>query len=395
MSNKIHVLVIPSYYPRFDGDYLGSFWREQALGLSKNNCKVGVIYPELESLRSKRKIRIFPKFDYYNDENIPTYRFLWTNWFIKLRGLQILAFQKLGMVLFKKYIKQHGLPDIIHCQSIFNAGFLGEHIFKRYKTLYVLNEVNSGFLYKNQNLETYYDDVIRIAGKSEKCFTVSSTYSKHLNTELSNNIEWEVHHNIVSDLFLKAKIQPYPKNKFIFISIARLHKVKNFPLIIKSFALFSKLISNSQLNIVGTGSELKNLKKLANDLQINDKINFLGRKDRADVVEEINKSSAMLHGCIYETFGVVLVESLALGRPVIAAKSPGAEDIITNKVGLTTENDEQKMCESMLYMYKNFNSYNINEIRDYCTLHFSEKELSIKLINHYSSILKEKKIEEL
>ena len=28
--------------------------------------------------------------------------------------------QKLGMILFKRYIKQNGIPDLIHCQSIFN-----------------------------------------------------------------------------------------------------------------------------------------------------------------------------------------------------------------------------------------------------------------------------------
>ena len=101
---KIHVLVIPSYYPRFNGDYVGSFWREQAIGVSKNNCKVGVIYPELESLRSRRKIRLIPKFDFKEDQGVLTYRYLWTNWFIKLRYLQITSFKILGMILFKRYI---------------------------------------------------------------------------------------------------------------------------------------------------------------------------------------------------------------------------------------------------------------------------------------------------
>ena len=294
------------------------------------------------------------------------------------------------MILFKRYIKEHGLPDIIHCQSIFNAGFLGEYIFNKYKTFYVLNEVNSGFLFKNQNLQKYYDSAVRISNKAEKCFTVSSTYSKHLNKELPNNLKWEIHHNIVSDLFLKARIEQPPKNKFIFISIGRLHKVKNYPLILKSFARFAKTIPNTELRIVGIGSELNNLKNLVSNLKIENKVKFLGRKDRVDVVKEINKSNVFLHGCIYETFGVVLIESLALGRPIITANSPGAQDIITKKVGLITENDDKDMCKSMLSMYNNYNSFDLNEIREYCALNFSEKNLSIKLIKHYNAIIKKK-----
>ena len=73
-----------------------------------------------------------------------------------------LFFKKLGLILFKRYIKKNGLPDLIHCQSTFNAGFLGEYLYNIYKIDYILNEVNSGFLYKNQGLEKYYKDVVRI-----------------------------------------------------------------------------------------------------------------------------------------------------------------------------------------------------------------------------------------
>ena len=49
-NDKLHILIIPSWYPEFEGDYVGSFFREQAIGISRQNCKVGIIYPELKSL---------------------------------------------------------------------------------------------------------------------------------------------------------------------------------------------------------------------------------------------------------------------------------------------------------------------------------------------------------
>ena len=384
---KIHVLVIPSFYPRFNGDYVGSFWREQAIGVSKQNCKVGVIYPELESLRSRRKIRLIPKFDFKDDEGVLTYRYLWTNWFIKLRHLQITSYKILGMILFKKYIKEHGLPDIIHCQSIFNAGFLGEYIYNIYKIDYIINEVNSGFLFKNQGLQKYYKDAVRITNKSKECYTVSNKYAKYLNEELPNKLKWKVHHNIVSNKFLNAELVTRKNKKFVFLSIARLHKVKNLGLIIKSFKIFNNEVENSELRFIGVGSEYDHLKKLSINLNIESQVKFLGRIDRKNLINEINDSNALVHSCPYETFGVVFVEALALGRPIVAVHSPGSSDILTKEVGILSENNEISMSNSMIEIFNRYNEFDPFNIRKYCKNNFSEDFLSKKMLDNYNSIL--------
>ena len=143
-NDKLHILIIPSWYPEFEGDYVGSFFREQAIGISRQNCKVGIIYPELKSLRSL-KFRFIPRLVRYDDTGLITYKILWSNWFIKLQSIQIIAFKYLGIFLFKRYIKKNGVPDIIHCQSIFNSGFLGEYIFDKYKILLELEIKTFGF----------------------------------------------------------------------------------------------------------------------------------------------------------------------------------------------------------------------------------------------------------
>tara|TARA_B100001093_G_scaffold498200_1_gene546024 strand:+ start:113 stop:1288 length:1176 start_codon:yes stop_codon:yes gene_type:complete len=383
----LHVLIIPSFYPRFDQDYLGSFWREQAIGLSKNKIKVGVIYPELESLRSNIKKRLFPIFNQYNDNGVETMKFLWTNWFIKMRNLQIFYYKKLGLRLYKKYVKKNGVPDLIHCQSIFNAGFLGEYIHDLYKIDFIINEVNSGFLYKDQGLEKYYKDAVRITNKASACFTVSKKYSKHLHNELQNKLDWKVHHNIVSNSFLNAQILKSTSPKFVFLSIARLHKVKNLDLTIKAFGLFSNKFKNSELRLIGVGPELNNLKKLTLDLKIENQVKFVGRVGREKLIHEINDSNALVHSCPYETFGVVFVEALAMGRPIVAVESPGSIDVVKNNVGILCKNNKESMSKSMLIIYKNYNIYSPSKIRNYCKENFSENYLSKKMINNYKSIL--------
>ena len=61
-SSIMHVLIIPSWYPEYPEDVRGCFFREQALALQKYGCKVGVIYPQLRSLKNwKSKILLAGK----------------------------------------------------------------------------------------------------------------------------------------------------------------------------------------------------------------------------------------------------------------------------------------------------------------------------------------------
>jgi len=386
MLNKPHILFIPSWYSEHKGDLSGSFFREQILGLYKQNINVGIIYPDLKPLWDYKKIRIIPKVSFENDSGINTYRTLWSSWFPKIRFLQIQSYKILGYFLFKKYIKRFGIPDIIHCHSTMNAGFLAELIHDNYNIPFVITEHSTGFfraLYGN-----YYSDISRILNKSKLCLGVSSSLCSFLEKEISNSPKWVVHHNLVSEIFLNEEITIPKKQPFIFISISYLIKRKNTSLILKSFQRFNKTYPDSKLKIIGTGVEMKKLQKECSILGISNKVTFMGSKSRTDVVKEINSSHVFVLGSIYETFGVVFIEALALGRPVITTSCEGSEDIIDEKVGIITkQNDVEDMYLAMLEVYKNFDKYDSKKIREYCTDKFSEITLSSKLINHYKNII--------
>ena len=388
-NDKLHMLSIPSWYPEFEGDYVGSFFREQAIGISRQNCKVGIIYPELKSLRSL-KFRFIPRLVRYDDMGLITYKILWSNWFIKLQSIQIIAFKYLGIFLFKRYIKKNGVPDIIHCQSIFNSGFLGEYIFDKYKIPYIITEHNSGFYHEDQGVDfaKFYKQTVEIINKSQKCFTVSNFYSKYLNNLLRVNQNWDVHHNIVDNSFLSTEIKfPNTKN-FIFLCVSRLDKIKNIDLIIESFKKLNIKYPDSELRIVGVGSELQNLKNLTKAIQINKKVKFLGKKSRSDIINEYNSCNSFIYASSFETFGVVFVEAMALGRPIISLNCGSSDEIISAETGIIVKNKKSEdMSSAMITLYQNYSSYNPNKIREYCKSLFSEKKLSLKMISHYKNVL--------
>ena len=389
IKKVLHVLIIPSWYPEYEGDYVGSFFREQALALAKRDCKVGIIFPQLKSLRGLKKVRLFFKYDYQLDEILPTHRILWSNWFIKMRKVQIKVFTFLGIYLFKKYVKKHGIPDIIHCHSIFNAGYLGERISKKYNIPFLLTEHNSGFYYKNQGLQKYYQDVVRITNSAKLCLTVSSEYAKFLQNEIPNNIKWKTHNNLVADLFLNRKILNDNINEFVFVSISRLQEIKNIQLQIKAFKLLSDDLKNIKLKIIGTGNERKKLEDLVNKLGLNNQVYFLGKQSRKDIVKHLNQSNVLIHTSKFETFGVIFVEALAMGKPVITTDCGGSSDVINDTVGIITpQEDISELYKNMKKIYLEIDNYPPETLRNYCKNNFSEEILSHKLLKHFEKILK-------
>ena len=91
----------------------------------------------------------------------------------------------------------------------------------------------------------------------------------------------------------------------------------------------------------------------------------------------------------YETFGVVYIEALASGRPVIGALNGGAEDIINNLNGyLIPIDDIDILAEKMIEVYDNIESYDEEEIRIDCLKRFSPKVIVNKIISVYKEVLK-------
>ncbi len=132
-----------------------------------------------------------------------------------------------------------------------------------------------------------------------------------------------------------------------FLMVGRLVAYKRFDLGVKAF---NKL--GFPLKIAGTGPELKKLKRMAND-----NIEFLGIVSDDRLVDLYSKAQALIFPQ-EEDFGIVSLEAMASGRPVIAFRSGGArETIIENKTGIFF--DEQTI-NSLAYAIKNFDSSKFN-----------------------------------
>ncbi|MCX2897816.1 glycosyltransferase [Pseudomonas mandelii] len=386
----MHILILPSWYPSNPSDINGSFFREQALALQKHNCTVGVVYPQLRSLRNWKSIFLGPRGTAKEiDDGIPTFRCHGTNWFPRFSSAAAWHWVKRGMDTFDRYVRDYGKPDIIHVHSALYAGCLAVEIFKIHKIPFVITEHSTsyarGLISKNQKKLSE-----RVSEKAKCRIAVSLEFARLLKGfHESQSQDWIYIPNIVSKSFTDHRIKPNKaKSDYTFINIALLSDKKAVDNLIIAFSKLLLKSENIILKIGGDGPALSKLKCLTNDLAISDKVIFLGSLTREQVLAEVANADAFVLPSRYETFGVVVIEALALGKPVVATRCGGPESIIREGDGLLVPVDDiESLADAMWTLYKNPGDYEANRIRKSCIDRFSEDTIASRLKSVYEEIL--------
>jgi len=117
------------------------------------------------------------------------------------------------------------------------------------------------------------------------------------------------------------------KNAKIVLTVCRLSPEKNIEILIKAFSKIKSI--NSYLLIVGDGPNKIYLQQIAKDLNIIDKIRFLGFK--RDVEKYFSIADVFVLPSKYEGFGHVYLEAMASGVPCIALKSDYPKIIVASE----------------------------------------------------------------
>ena len=386
MQIKNHILITPSWYPSFPGDIGGSFFREQALALRKRGHKVGVIAPTFRSFRDVKGIFNKPYgIKVEVDEGISTHRYH-TMSFPKMSGLNKSRFLQIGERLFEKYIKENGIPDLIHVHSMINAGFIALRLKEKYDIPYLVTVHSTAFARKLVP-SSVLDALQPVVNEASHNIAVSGEFKKLLN-KIFNTNKWVYVPNIVNDEFFKMQLPKNKKEQFTFINVCFLDRKKRVDLLINAFAKVFKGQKDIRLKIGGDGSEKNNLIEQAEQLGVSKQIDFLGRLTRDQVKHEVLSADAFVLSSEYETFGVVLIEALALGKPIIATKCGGPESIISPEVGyLVEKNSIDDLARAMSDLFENYGQFESEEIREYCIQQFSEDAVIKKLETIYMDVL--------
>ncbi len=109
-------------------------------------------------------------------------------------------------------------------------------------------------------------------------------------------------------------------NKRFFLFMGRLMPEKNISLILQAASQI-KLPDDFKIVIGGEGDEKPKLIKLARSLGLTDKIIFTGWLEAEDMKSAFKSCDALIHPSLVETEGMVVLEAMALAKPVLVAKA--------------------------------------------------------------------------
>ena len=137
--------------------------------------------------------------------------------------------------------------------------------------------------------------------------------------------------------FNNLTIQQF-KEKYI-LSLGRIAQGKSLDILVKAFAKASKDVPDVRLKIAGDGPMLAELKNLVKELDIEEKVDFIGFLQRDEKVALFKNATCFISTSISETFGLTFLEAMSCGTPVIGARAGGSYEIIKD-YGITCEAED-------------------------------------------------------
>ncbi|MDN3204672.1 glycosyltransferase [Algoriphagus sediminis] len=210
-----------------------------------------------------------------------------------------------------------------------------------------------------------YSGLIICNSRSTKESLIVSGFVKHKrvvtiqNPVISENINELANEDYVVPSFLIEK-------RFI-LSVGRLEKVKNFELLIKSYAL-SQLSNLCYLVIIGEGTLRSNLESLIDSLGLNGRVLLLGSQNNPFPFYKF--ASLFVSTSLWEGFGNVFIEAMAFNLPIIATSTGSAPELLGNgKYGYIlksfSETELSKLLSDFFYNMKSIEPIDKHELEKY------------------------------
>lgn len=172
------------------------------------------------------------------------------------------------------------------------------------------------------------------------------------------------------------------ENLFYTISIGRLVKRKGFEFLIKAI---EKTPEKVHALIIGEGPEKENLVNIAKELNVSERIHFLGFVSEMKKFQYLQNSDIYILSSLHEGFGIVLLEAMQVGLPIISTDNGGQVDFIKEgKNGYLVRFGDVEALACMINKFErdaklriNFSEYNREEIKKFENKKISKEYLGI------------------
>lgn len=398
-TNRKNILVLTSSFPKSKKDHGSQFVYELSQRLSVYH-NITILCPHTKNTEKKEffnKIKVI-RFQYapeileniaYNDgiiDNLKKNRWLYL----------LLPFFFISQTLIVYKLIKDNKVDIIHVHWIIPQGIpiLLNWRFIKKKSVKIITTSHGSDLYAFNNLfGTYLKK--QILNISSALTVVSGSMKKFVekNYKLKKPVTVIPMGTNFNTLF-KPSSKEKDKNKLLFVG--RLIEIKGVDYLIESLKYITNEFPDIQLTIIGNGSEKSKLSRIVEKNELEKHIHFVAHLDQKQLLKYYQTSTIAVFPFIKdnksqqeEGFGLVVVEAMGCGCPVIVGNVSSMKDIVVNnKNGIITDVKEpEELARTIITLLKSpelQKKFSLNS-RRHVIKHFSWEQTS----NNFLSLINE------
>jgi teichuronic acid biosynthesis glycosyltransferase TuaC len=357
------VLVISHMYPSTFSEIGGIFVHQQVKELQKQGCEVKVIspipwspFPIKHLSRKWKRYADVPDKSIWEGVEVYYPRFLQFPRNVLLASSGKRMYSGIRKVVDKLY--QDFKFDVIHAHVALPDGFAGMMIKQEYNIPLVvtIHGVDLyGTIHRNDSCRRSEGQVFRVA---DRIVLVST----ELNQIARSNIGFPEKLNVVSNgidptevAIVSDQLRSTYAGQKVIVSVSYLIARKGLGFNIKSVAQLADRYPDMKYLVIGDGPEANSLKRLVSDLNLENMVGFLGALSHSKVMEYMALADLLSLPSWNEAFGMVYIEAMAHGKPVIACEGEGITDVIENgKTGLLVKpKDVDSLAQAMDFLLSN------------------------------------------
>lgn len=273
---------------------------------------------------------------------------------------------------FENILASWGRPDIIHAHVAFPAGWSAASVAKGQGIPVILTEHTGPFSAllstpgRRRRVREALEGASRVVAVSPALAAQMRSFYPELSVEIIGNV-------IRADYFV-PQVETPGIGKTRFLTICLLHREKGVDFLLKAAArLMAFGYRNFELIIGGDGKIRANLKKTAESLGLSSCCRFLGMLTRGQVREQLQAADVFILPSLAETFGVVLGEAGACGKPVISTRCGGPQYVVTPETGILVEPaDVSGLADAMAGFMRGKQNFDPAVIRESVRSRFGE-----------------------
>ena len=305
-----------------------AFVRDQVVELAKYLNKTYVICPEPHFKNNLKDLKGLP-------DNIEVFfvKFLHLPLTYFRRRLDDNQFRSISRIIHRKNIEF----DLIHAHFTWPLGYVGAKLKEEYKKPLVVT-AHGGDIYDLPFKNNFWRSKVTSAlNSADRIITVSKGNLKCIR-KLGIEAPTEVIPNGYDSALFKpldrAKCREMlnlPRDKKMVLTVGNLTKVKGQEYLILAVEEVVKRRKDVLCVIIGNGKLRGKLKSQIRELNLQHHIKLPGGKSHGEVPLWMNACDAFVLPSLNESFGVVQIEAMACGKPVIATYNGGSEEIITSE----------------------------------------------------------------